>query len=218
MALAARAHFGIRTRGRLRVLTGGGGGSGGYPSRAPGSPLPNGVVGMAVFLGTETMLFAGLVSAYLILRAGSLAWPPPDQPRLPVGVTAVNTLFLLASAWTMQRAFRAIRRPHLFSEPLRWVAATAALGAVFLAVQGYEWIRLLRYGLRMSSSLYGAAFYTVVGAHGLHVLAAVVALVAVAIAGVLRPRTLAPRLEALRLYWFFVVGVWPVLYVLVYLI
>src|SRR3989337_2269930 len=45
-------------------------------------------VGMLIFLGAETMLFAGFVTAYLVFRLGAPVWPPPLQPRLPVGVTA----------------------------------------------------------------------------------------------------------------------------------
>lgn len=100
-----------------------------------------------------------------------------------------------------------------------WLAATVLLGALFLAVQGSEWIALLGFGLSASSSLYGATFYTLIGFHGLHVSAAVAALLVVG-ADMARGTAAADalrRLEACRLYWLFVVAVWPVLYVLVYL-
>ena len=44
-----------------------------------------------MFLGAEAMFFAGLIGAYIVFRVGSAIWPPPFQPRLPVGVTGVNT-------------------------------------------------------------------------------------------------------------------------------
>jgi cytochrome c oxidase subunit 3 len=178
----------------------------------------NGVLAMAIFLATEVMLFAGLVSAFLILRAGADVWPPPGQPRLPVAITGLNTCVLLASAWTMSRAVGATRRAERRAM-LRWLAATAALGATFLAVQGAEWIALLRDGLRASSTLYAASFYTVIGCHGVHVAVAVLTL-GVLLASAWRAATAAEcrtRVEVCRLYWWFVVAVWPVLYVLVYL-
>ena len=74
------------------------------------------------------------------------------------------------------------------------------------------------YGLTGTSSLYGATFYTLVGAHGLHVLAALAVLTLVTVRARRgrydRDRT---GLAMCQLYWLFVVGVWPVLYALVYL-
>jgi heme/copper-type cytochrome/quinol oxidase subunit 3 len=171
---------------------------------------------MAIFLATEVMFFGGLVSAFLVLKAGALQWPPPDQPRLPVVVTGLNTLVLLASAWTMQRAAAAVRTDR---GPLAWLALSAGLGGLSLVVQGIEWVRLLEYGLTASSSRYGAAFYTLIGAHGLHVLIALVVL-GVAMGAAARGRFHArepERFEPFRMYWLFVCGIWPILYVLVYL-
>jgi heme/copper-type cytochrome/quinol oxidase subunit 3 len=180
-------------------------------------PVENGVLGMAIFLATEAMLFAALISSFLILRAGSAAWPPPGQPRLPVALTGLNTLVLLASGWTMWRAAESTRRGER-SAVLRWIGATALLGTIFLIVQGAEWVRLLGYGLGASSSVYGGMFYTLIGCHALHVLAAVLALFYVLARTVgRRLQPTSATLDACRLYWLFVVGVWPILYVLVYL-
>ena len=74
-----------------------------------GPPLSNARVGMLVFLGAETMFFAGLISTFLVFRLGHQIWPPAALPRLPVEVTGINTLILLGSAYTMWRAMRAVR-------------------------------------------------------------------------------------------------------------
>ncbi|MFW9769854.1 MAG: heme-copper oxidase subunit III, partial [Candidatus Thorarchaeota archaeon] len=94
---------------------------------------------MALFLAAEAMFFAALISALVVLRAQAPAWPPPGQPRLPVLATGLNTAILLLSAWTLQRALAGVDRGE--RAPLRWLSATAALGAVFLGVQGAEWVR-----------------------------------------------------------------------------
>jgi len=181
----------------------------------PGAP--NAAIGMLIFLGAEAMFFAGLISAYLVLRAGSATWPPPDQPRLPVAVTAVSTLLLLCSGYSMWRARTAMGRNDT-AGLRRGLAITAGLGSVFLAVQGSEWMRLLHYGLGASSSIYAGTFYTVIGCHAVHVLGGLVGILALS-AQVARGRSAAAgAVEACRLYWSFVVGVWPVLYVLVYLV
>jgi cytochrome c oxidase subunit 3 len=178
--------------------------------------IPNAVLGVLIFLGAEAMLFAGLISACVVLRAGSVAWPPLDQPRLPIAVTAVNTLVLLCSGYTMWLAHTAIRRSQTV-DLRRWLGVTAILGSIFLLVQGTEWVRLIRYGL---TGVYGGVFYTLIGCHGLHVLGALT-VVLVVLRGAARGHYTAPShaaVTACQLYWFFVVGVWPLLYVLVYLV
>lgn len=197
-----------------------------FPSREPESrPLiDNARLGMLIFLGAETMFFAALVAAFMILRLGAQVWPPPFQPRLPVGVTGVNTLILLASSLTMTRALRANRRGDR-DGLVAGLGQTALLGFVFLAVQGYEWARLVHFGLTVSSGAYGATFYTLIGAHGVHVLAALIWLSIVlvgarwgrsrAVGGGIRPQRVAVSLCGM--YWYFVVFLWPVLYTLVYL-
>jgi len=60
--------------------------------------IPNGVLGMLIFVGTEIMFFLGFISAFSIVKSGSVVWPPPDQPRLPVELTTINTAFLMLSA------------------------------------------------------------------------------------------------------------------------
>lgn len=190
-------------------------GSSPVPHRAP---LDNARLGLLVFLGAETMFFAALIGGFLVLRAASVVWPPPLHPRLPVLVTGLNTLALLASSVTMVLATRALWRGDR-SRLLAYLGATAGLGTVFLFVQGSEWIRLVHFGLTVSSGAYGATFYTLIGTHGLHVLGALGWLSVVGI-GVRRRRLGTGRptpVAVCAIYWHFVVALWPVLYVLVYL-
>ncbi len=183
----------------------------------PGQPAPA-IVATIFLIGGEVMFFAGLIFAFWVLRLGAPLWPPPFQPRLPVALTGVNTLVLLASSVAMLTAGRALARgdrPALVGR----LGLAAGLGATFLVVQGYEWARLLGFGLRASTGVYGATFYTLIGAHGMHVIAALVWL-GVAWALAARGRFAGERVAGLRacaLYWHFVVALWPVLYVSVYL-
>ncbi len=182
-------------------------------------PINKPLLGLLLFLGTEVMFFAGLISTFIILRAGSLTWPPSDQPRLPVKVTAINTLFLLISSYTMFRAVKVIRDKGYSRTLIKWLVATAVLGTVFLTIQGSEWIRLVSYGLTFTSSVYGATFYTLIGCHGLHVLGALIFLLYVLLKAIRRKYSLQEHTGVVLcgVYWYFVVGIWPVLYVLVYL-
>ena len=97
-----------------------------------------------------------------------------------------------------------------------FVAGAILSGAAFVALQGVEWVRLLREGLTMTSSSHGAFFYLIVGAHALHAVVAIVALAAVYLP--LRRGALSPaRFAATQLFWYFVVLLWPIIYLRVYL-
>jgi cytochrome c oxidase subunit 3 len=169
---------------------------------------------MLMFLFTEIMLFAGLISAHSIARASSIVgWPPPGQPRLPFEETALNTAALLLSGVLVFFAQRSLRRDRKRTEAL--LALGIALGTLFVGFQGVEWLGLIREGLTLTSSTHGAFFYLIVGVHALH---AIAALAALARCGVrLRRGVLAQSsLTATALFWYFVVGVWPVIYFQVY--
>jgi heme/copper-type cytochrome/quinol oxidase subunit 3 len=184
----------------------------------PQPRLNNALVGMMLFLAADFMFFVALIGAFLVFRGGSTMWPPPGQPRLPIAVTGVNTLILLASGFTMMRAMKLIRASNARSF-MNHLMITAALGATFLLIQGSEWTRLVGFGLTMSSSVYGSIFYTLIGCHALHVLGAVLWLVVINLKA-RRLRFTAENhigVQLCAMYWFLVVGLWPVLYAVVYL-
>ena len=190
--------------------------------RPPGEPertplISNAVLGMLAFLWAETMFFAGLVTAFLYLRLGASVWPPPLQPRLPVEVTGINTAILLLSGVTLAQALRAIRRGSQ-DGLTNGLVRTALLGAIFLGVQGYEWVRLVNFGLKLSSGIYGATFYTLIGIHGVHVFAALIWLSIILFTSRRGSFTAQAHVPVLvcGMYWYFVIFLWPVLYLLVY--
>jgi cytochrome c oxidase subunit 3 len=185
----------------------------------PNTPIgSNAWLAVLVFLGAEAMFFAGLIGAYLVFRVGSPIWPPPFQPRLPIGVTGVNTVILIASAVTIRLGIRAVRSGNV-RKMIRLLGLTASLGAAFLAIQGYEWFQLIQFGLTVSSSVYGGLFYLLIGFHGLHVVGALIWLLVV-FALAKQGRFTKDRhvgIQTCGMYWTFVVGLWPLLYGLVYL-
>lgn len=178
--------------------------------------LSSGVAGMLIFIFTEAMFFAGLISAHAIVRsqvAGQL-WPPYGQPRLPVEQTAVNSLALFLSgallvlAWFLYR-----RQPAKAKIPL---LLSLLLGTAFVVFQGVEWIALLADGLTIQSSTYGGFFYLIVGAHAIHAVGALGALLW-AVRKLDRDELTASQLGTVSAFWYFVVLVWPILYLKVYL-
>lgn len=177
--------------------------------------VPSAVLGTLIFVVAEVMFFAGMMSAFTISRANSLPgmWPPPGQPSLPAASTALNTALLLLSGVALLWSNRQYRRvPLAASLPL---LVAIALGGAFLGLQGREWAALVQGGLTLTSSTMGGFFYLIVGVHALHALGALGAL------GVawleLRAGRLSPGFFfGAQVFWYFVVGMWPVIYARVY--
>jgi len=176
--------------------------------------IPNGVMGMLIFVLAECMLFAGLISAFTIVRSGAAVWPPPGQPRLPLEETAINTVALLLSGVLL---FVARRRYQTDRDGAQTALLLAMLlGGFFVAFQGAEWVALISQGLTLTSSTLGGFFYLIVGMHGLHALAAL-AVLTYTWSRMRRGWLAHSQLATAEVFWYFVVGVWPLLYAVVYL-
>lgn len=184
----------------------------------PRPGISNETFGMILFLVAEVMFFAGLVSAYIVLRLGAVRWHPAGLPPLVNWLSLSNVGILTASAGTMFLAVRAVRRDD--PDGLKMHAlATLLLGAAFLGVQAFEHVRLLQI-VRSDGNIFGSIFYWVGWMHGAHVLGGLVLLATVfrrAIQGRYnRYRSTGVWLAAL--YWWFVVLVWGFLFVALYVI
>ncbi len=185
------------------------------PTRRP--PLvPNGLLAILVFLFCELMLFAGLISAFQIIKsqaAGGI-WPPLGEARLPVEETMLNTAALVLSGALLIVAHRCLKTD--FSKAKRWFLAATLLGVLFVVLQGKEWAGLISEGLTLTSSAHGGFFYLIIGTHATHALAALVALFYVYYR-MGRPGFSPVQFYVAETFWYFVVGVWPILYWQVYL-
>jgi len=187
------------------------------PSDRTSMPVTNTRIAVAMLLVAESMFFAGLIGAYLVFRVGSVVWPPPGLPALPIGVTWINTIVLLLSGLAMVSALRGIRRgdQRSLQRGLLW---SAALGGIFVAVQGSEWVRLVQHGLMLSSGPYGGTFYTLIGTHAAHVGGAIL-WVFYTVAKAYRggySRAQHDGVEMCAVYWLYVCGLWVVLFGMVY--
>jgi heme/copper-type cytochrome/quinol oxidase subunit 3 len=169
------------------------------------------MLGTLCFLAAEGMFFLGLVFVALSIRSDSVAWPPADAPALDPVIPLVNTLILLVSSATAHLGGLAIRRGDSH-RLVGWFAGTLALGGLFLGGQVAEFIKLG--GWRPWEGQYRALFDTVVGLHGLHVLAGLV-LLALILLRARRGHFDARRnvaVVAVELYWQFVTAAWLILF------
>ena len=176
-------------------------------------PVSKGQLGLWLALTAIAMLFAGLSSAYIVMR-GAPAW---QNVALP-GALWVNTFVLLASSVTIEGARRRARADRI--GPMKfWMGLTAGLGLVFLIGQIVAWRQLVDVGVYLPTTLHSSFLYVLTGAHALHILGGVTALGYVLIQ-TFQNRYTASNHEPVSLcatYWHFMDGLWVYLFLLLIL-
>ncbi len=186
---------------------GGGNGSGGGPDDA--FVLRRYKTGVWLGLGAIVMVFSAFTSAYVVRKGMSNDWRVVRAPS----ILWLNTAVLLASSLTFERAKRERE------STLSWLNATAALGAIFVAGQVIAWLQLRASGVFLASNPSSSFFYLLTGAHALHILGGILALLYVVFRRWRRhtwPRRQA-AVEATALYWHFMDGLWVYIFVLLWI-
>jgi cytochrome c oxidase subunit 3/cytochrome o ubiquinol oxidase subunit 3 len=181
--------------------------------------ISNEKMSMWVFLGSECLLFGGLISTFLLYREQTPKAGPSIKDLYDIPYTSVSSFVLLMSSLTMVLAVSAIKRGDQRNTRV-WLTTTALLGASFVGGQVYEFTVFYREGLGYTTNLQGSAFYTLTGFHGVHVSIGIVMLLSCVVLS-LRGRMGPERSEAIEivgLYWHFVDVVWIVIFTIVYLI
>jgi len=194
---------------------GGGDGDDGKKRRRPGgAPSPNRYyTGIALGIVSILMFFMALASAFLVRRGTSGDWIPVHLPT----VLWLNTLALIASSFTLERARRLLSRLNLSGFRKLWTVTTG-LGALFLIGQLVAWRQLVAQGVFMASNPASSFFYIFTAAHGLHLLGGVGALLYVLVRKFENTRMALPTAaEIASYYWHFMDGLWVFLLALLYL-
>lgn len=189
---------------------------GGHPQTSTG--LSNNKLAMWLFLGSECLLFGGLISTYMLYRGRTSGGPAPEEV-FDIPFTSVSSFILLMSSLTMVLAVANAKRAE-WGRTRLWLVTTALLGATFVGGQVYEFTAFYREGLGFTTNLFGSSFYTLTGFHGIHVTAGIIMLLSLTFI-TLRGRVPGDRAEVVEiigLYWHFVDVVWIVIFTLVYLI
>ena len=178
--------------------------------------IPDGVLGMIIFVFCEIMFFAGMISAHMITRANAVdgIWPPPGSPMLPVTETAINTSFLFLSGILLHLGHRNFKDDK--RKTRMYLLASVFFGYLFVGLQGQEWAALIEAGLTFTSSTHGSFFYFVVGTHAVHAVGALL-FMSYMLFLQLTGRLAETTFWAAEVFWYFVVGVWPIVFWQVYL-
>jgi cytochrome c oxidase subunit 3 len=125
-------------------------------------------VGLRVFLGTVTSIFAVSSVAYIMRMShshGSHDWVPLVEPRL----LWFNTALLILASIALQRARNAAGREQLGALKVNLTAGWF-LTCGFIIGQLWAWRELSNAGFYLTGGPAVGFFYLLTGAHGLHML------------------------------------------------
>jgi heme/copper-type cytochrome/quinol oxidase subunit 3 len=190
--------------------------------RVHGSETPEVAAKFAMwfFLGTEVVIFGALIARVVII------WIQSPQLHLVLTkdtssllLVSLNTFILLVSSLCVVLGLSSVESGNS-AGLVGWLSATAVLGAAFVAIQGFEFTKLVSEGVIFGSSQFASAFYFLTGNHGLHVIIGVIWCLTVIVRAVRGGFTKDEHLgvEVFGLYWHFVDVVWILIFTLVYLI
>jgi len=168
---------------------------------------------ITIALVSILMFFMALASAFIVLRRGSDAWV---TVRLPP-ILWVNTIILVASSFTLEAARRRLSDSNAAGFRKLWLLTTG-LGILFVTGQFIAWRQLVAQGVYIASNQASSFFYIFTGAHAVHLLGGVGALLYVSFRKLDKTRiSLSAVAEITSYYWHFMDGLWVFLLALLYL-
>jgi cytochrome c oxidase subunit III len=168
---------------------------------------------VTIALVSILMFFMALTSAFIVLRRGSDAWVTVQLPP----ILLANTVILLASSFTLEAARRRLTLADPSGFRKFWLLTTG-LGLLFVAGQLVAWRQLVAQRVYIASNQASSFFYIFTGAHAVHLLGGVGALLYVSLRksdpkGI----SLSTAAEIASYYWHFMDGLWVFLLALLYL-
>lgn len=190
---------------------GGGDGDGNPdPRYVPGA----GLLAMRLVLVSITTLFITLGLAYYERAKSPINWQHIRVPEM----LWLSTALILLSGWMLEAARGAFERRDR-ARYMHWLEFTVAGGLAFLACQVLALRELASQGLYLRHNPHSSLFYVLTGAHGLHLLGGIAALMYLLLCALrlpdrsrfhfLRQRT---RTSITALYWHFLTVLWLALF------
>jgi cytochrome c oxidase subunit 3 len=189
-------------------------------------------VAIWTLIGSECLLFASLISTYLVYKGKSLVGPLPHaesqcmlhgkmqacEPIFEIPLVTFGTAVLLFSSFFIVLALYGAQKGNR-RMLVGWLSMTVLCGLFFIGMQVYEFNHFYHKGLGYGTNLFSSSFYTLTGFHGSHVTVGVIWLSTLlyrAVKGKIPPAK-SINLEIAALYWHFVDVVWIVIFPVVYL-
>ena len=175
--------------------------------------IPTGKLAVFWVIGSEIVIFGGLLACYVALRIFHDNWSH-EAAHTNTIAGAINTMVLLTSSLFIVLAHQAAERKD-GEKAFKFIWLTIGGAATFLTIKAFEWSHEISHGLTIKKSLFWAFYYTAAGIHAAHVIAGAVIMAIISL-DARRGRNL-HRVELIGLYWHFVDIVWIFLFPLLYI-
>jgi heme/copper-type cytochrome/quinol oxidase subunit 3 len=175
--------------------------------------LPTGKLAVWWVVGSEIVIFGGLLASYVMHRLAHDAFAA-QAAHTNTWIGAFNTLVLLTSSLSAVLAHQAAESGD-GRKAARLLWFTIGGGFTFLIVKAFEWTSEIQHGFTITSSTFWSFYYCAAGLHALHVLGGAIIMMFVA-ADAAKNREL-HRVELIGIYWHFVDIVWIFLFPLLYI-
>lgn len=175
------------------------------------------VFGFWIYLLTDFVLFATILSVYFVLRNSTFGGPSA-QDLLPLSYTFIQTIVLLTCSLTSGLAGVAAHRKNK-NATLALFGATFLIGFIFMWMEFSGFHFLIENGNGWQRSGFLSAYFTLLGTHALHVVFALLWIL-VLLPPVWRngiTTNSLQRLTCLRMFWQFLSVIWIGVYTMVYL-
>lgn len=173
--------------------------------------------GFWVYLMTDCILFACLFATYIVLHNNTNGGPS-SKALFDLPYILSETLILLSSSFTVGIAALAMEK-NKSRKTILWLLSTFILGALFLYLELNEFKHLVHEGNSWTASGFLSGYFTLVGTHGAHILAGLIA-IAVMIGQIIfhgiTPSTFR-RVTCVSMFWHFLDLIWIFIFTIVYL-
>jgi cytochrome c oxidase subunit III len=166
------------------------------------------------FMTIEGWTTALLVAAYLYLRQNYDAWPPLRTPYPSLLIPTINLAIMLISIWPAVMVARAGKR---LDKPAvkRWLLIMSVASAPIIVIR---WWELWALNTRWDTTAYGSAAWTIVGFHTSLLLLDLIDTWGLTLFYYTKQMPVKSFSDACdnSFYWYFTVGVWIPIYLIVY--
>ena len=175
--------------------------------------IPTGKLAVWWVIGSEIVIFGGLLGSYIMFRLGHPEWAEYASHTNP-WFGGINTFVLLTSSLFAVLAHNAAEQGD-GKKAANWLLATCAGGAIFAGIKAVEWTIEIQHGYTITANGFWSFYYTAAGIHALHVIAGCIIMLIVA--NDARKGKELQRVELIGIYWHFVDIVWIFLFPLLYI-